>query len=275
MFEKLEERIYIDYEIHLLSDTMVNNGVNKLRNPDNILLSRPNGDFYVPGSSIKGILRSSLESAVRAYKDDSDAACDPTQWGGACGECPICTIFGGGDKDGYASSIIVHDADLSEDLGTTTRTMVGIDRKTGAKSDGVLYNLESQQKGSILNGDLIIENPGIFPKGKKQPMAKLGALLSAIRLFNLVGGIGGGTSRGWGDAVIVITKISSFNPTNFINFLKDVKTENESFKREELFLNDKTPSIKDLRCGNLNLTLDIDGIENWWGFVDSFVQNDS
>ena len=271
MFKELRERIYIEYEIELLSDTMVSNGSNVLANPDNILLTRAGGSFYIPGSTMKGILRSALESAVRTVGDDNERACDPTQNNGGCGECPVCLVFGGGggrrgkESSGYASSVVVHDADLISNPGTNIRTMVGIDRKTGAKVDGVLYTLESQRKSSLLSGSIVIDNPSTFPEGKAHEDAKLGAVLSAIKLFNLVGGIGGGTTRGWGNAVIRVNKIRKFSTQDFIKHLQN--NPQGDFQDEEIFGSENRSSTEDLKSGKLEGGLSTMGVSEWWNFV--------
>jgi CRISPR-associated protein Csm3 len=61
---------------------------------------------FIPGSSLKGVLRSSCERILRSYGEE---VCSPP---GTCGECRICKVFGAQDK---GAKIRVRDCRFSKE----------------------------------------------------------------------------------------------------------------------------------------------------------------
>jgi len=80
-----------------------------------VILNPSTGDPYIPGSSLKGKLRSTLEKILGKYDAQKGSPC-------ACGkrECPVCVIFGAGKATNYVlpsspTRIVVRDAQLTEE----------------------------------------------------------------------------------------------------------------------------------------------------------------
>lgn len=85
---------------------------------------------YIPGSSIKGKMRSGLEKALGKFSGDGSEPC-----GCAKADCPICRIFGPHKKTDHdlgPTRIIVRDAALVGDFALESKTESTNDRKSGA-----------------------------------------------------------------------------------------------------------------------------------------------
>ncbi len=184
-------------------------------------LGRP----YLPGSSFKGVLRSTAERLARTVdRPPLFWACDdPLDESGRCvpardtngrvgmetlrekhrknevalthdvagRSCTACRTFG---SPWLASKVLVRDLDLA-DLGTwlerfPVRDGVGIDRDSGTSAEGVLYSFETVPPGTTFTCELIIENADDL---------ELGLVLMALREFQRGRAqLGGGRSRGLG-----------------------------------------------------------------------------
>ena len=131
-------------------------GIGAAENP---IIKDSRGMPYIPGSSLKGKLRSMLEYKYKR-----------AETGGPCGcaqplaSCPVCTIFGPHKNPGHdlgPTRIIVRDAFLSEKSMkdwedarkegidfTETKTETAIDRKTGMAARGSLRTQERVEAGT-------------------------------------------------------------------------------------------------------------------------------
>jgi len=131
------------------------------------------GRPYIPGSSLKGKMRSMLEYKYKRGNDGNPCGC-----GLDLNTCPVCTIFGPHKNVRHQlgpTRIIVRDASLSEKSledwetarsegrdFTATKTETMIDRNTGMASRGSLRTQERVNAGTefqlsitlrILEGD--------------------------------------------------------------------------------------------------------------------------
>ncbi|MHA1222310.1 MAG: RAMP superfamily CRISPR-associated protein [Candidatus Heimdallarchaeaceae archaeon] len=214
MFEKLEERIVIEGEIVTLSNLHVGTGGDTRPNQiDNPVIKLPTGETYIPGSSIKGVLRCEndrlMNSISELLPNQELKVCDLEQSPEPCGQCVSCLLFGGKT----ASSIKVNDF-ISETKKTYKRDGVSISRKTRKAISGRKYDVEVAPRGTIYKGTIIIENP----KFGKQQYAKLGGLLTLIHFFNNSNrALGGATSRGFGEAIILPKIIKSFKAQDYLD----------------------------------------------------------
>lgn len=156
------------------------------------------GSVYVPGSSLRGVVRAHAEKLVRSLSED--AACNPlgdhrctrnkvdqkaTGPEAYLGSCWVCRLFGN-----TALSSRVKFADLIPDTPSTleTRYGVAIDRITGAVAHGP-FEMEVLTQGRF-EGSLQLRN---FTIGQ------LGLLAAALLdLSDGLVGIGYGKSRGLG-----------------------------------------------------------------------------
>jgi len=131
----------------------------------------------IPGSSLKGVLRSQVVANLRTYGIQNicdglpRATClegnEFTRYEGDSGEkyhnilsgyikvCLACLIFG---SPGFSSHLIVNDGYSLNESKLATRTMVAIDRKSGSVKQKSLYTVEYIEPGAKFAFDLIAFN---------------------------------------------------------------------------------------------------------------------
>lgn len=173
--------------------------------------TRRNGqeEPYLPGSSLKGVLRSRCEQLAVTF-GKADSICNILDQEGKSGgkpsctkvieevsefrqryaqACPVCKLFGCG---GLAARLSVGDAYLVDGLaevGWGKRSGVGINRQRGAAESGALFFYEVLAKG-VFDLTLTLENFELWQLG-----------LTAYALDDLLYGrlpVGYGTRRGLG-----------------------------------------------------------------------------
>lgn len=146
------------------------------------------GQIYIPGSSLRGALRSELErvlaglgqasglwSCVLFSEDRREDACitvsrtkqeellkvKEDEALAYLGEnlCHLCRLFG---SPVYASRLTIEDAYLGNPPRTNVRDGVGIDRDTGAARESVKFNYEvlERSEGAAFDFRLRVENLG-------------------------------------------------------------------------------------------------------------------
>jgi CRISPR-associated protein Csm3 len=213
MFEKMESRATIQYRIMTKSDLHIGgHGSTAPAEVDSPVIKTTDGIPFVPGSSLKGVLRTEWERLLRGCCIDACMVPD------VCGSrkrkdvspCPVCLLFGG---MGIASSVKIHDA-IATSPKTMIRDGVGIDRMTRKAKDGTKYDIEVVPKGTIFEGKITVENLDIA----KYPHAKLGGFLSLVDFFNMTSGrLGHATSRGFGSVELQIDSVSLILPSDYLN----------------------------------------------------------
>ncbi len=181
--------------------------------PDKFVVRNPiNNMPYIPGSSLKGKMRTLIELRDESYdRKKGDPSNDPTSYAGA--------LFGtAGDKnDGHSSRLIVRDAPMNTsnkeqfehtDMPfTESKTEVSINRITGTAKNGGLRTLERVPAGAIFDVNMVLniydnENEEILLETLKAAMA----LLEDDYL-------GGNGSRGYGQVEFSDMKFES-KPTD-------------------------------------------------------------
>lgn len=148
----------------------------------------PNGGLtvYIPGASLKGVVRSATEALVRGREirglKAKEAACDPLDQKHSCNQhanargesaaihaqhCLACRTYGSTAMRGRAA---VRDLYPFEAGATTpsanylranqveVRNGVGIDRVAGSVRRGVLYDMEMVPTGSRFHGEIAVVN---------------------------------------------------------------------------------------------------------------------
>lgn len=139
-------------------------------------LDTPWGEtIYIPGSSIKGVLRAGLEAVLGENKKFSEYKCCTSEK--MCHEiktknmrtnkvpfqehCPVCRIFGSGDLASRLeiSDVFPYDADDEPEAKEkkiketnkmmSSRTGIQIDRKTGKTKGGALFEYEIFSGGEL------------------------------------------------------------------------------------------------------------------------------
>jgi CRISPR/Cas system CSM-associated protein Csm3 (group 7 of RAMP superfamily) len=212
MFKTFENRVIIQYRVVTMSDLHIgSHGSTAPAEVDSPVIKTVNGTPFIPGSSLKGVLRTEFERLLRGCHLDVCMVPD------VCGSkkrkdvlpCPVCTLFGGMD---LAGSVRIADA-FTPSSKTMIRDGVGIDRKTRKAKDKTKYDVEVVPKGTTFTGTVVIENLAI----NNHPFAKLGGFLSLVRFFNATSGrIGHATSRGFGKIDLLIDSVSILTPQDYL-----------------------------------------------------------
>lgn len=187
-------------------------------------LGRP----FIPGSSIKGTLRSSLESILRSLdrrdlhacnifeqrcvgdSDDDQKLMDQGQTvpfdDVLMRTCTACSLFG---STFVAGRVFLHDLPCIK-TGTVTevRDGVGINRDLGTAQIGVKYDVEVVPVGTSFQLEILIENVYSY---------QLALILRCLALLHcgdiLLGGL---TSRGLGKVKLVEPKLESTNGSRLL-----------------------------------------------------------
>lgn len=230
MFERLDNRVIVNYEVVTWSDLHI--GGHTTTEPadvDNPVIKNADSYPIIPGSSLKGVLRTEMERLLRGLNLDIKV-CDIFISGkahGGCNACPVCKLFGGNE---LASSIRIKDA-TANSKRTMVRDGVAIDRKKRKAKDGGKYDTEVVPKGTVFTGICTIENTKLGIYGH----AKLGAFLSLLDFFNeCSGSIGHASSRGFGEVKLKVTGINLITAQDYLdgrytgaNYVTDSSEYNE------------------------------------------------
>ncbi|MGJ7908498.1 RAMP superfamily CRISPR-associated protein [Actinopolyspora sp. H202] len=138
----------VDVELDIVDGLHIGTGEAERESEDGPKISRvlrSGGKFVVPGSTLKGVLRSRAEYICRAV---GAVACTDQ----SCGGCVPCRLFGfspatGAEGTGRRGRIAVHDATIETTADPEHRQHVAIDRFTGGATDGLLYTDEVLTSG--------------------------------------------------------------------------------------------------------------------------------
>ncbi|MER3452990.1 MAG: CRISPR-associated RAMP protein [Acidimicrobiia bacterium] len=162
------------------------------------LLRWPDGRPYIPGSSLKGVLRSGAERILRSL-GVTPAVCDVlvAPCGGRLQKdvdpvpfeqlCWVCRTFG---SPHAAGRLFVGELCPEGPVDTVVRDGVGIDRNELRAADNIKYDFEVVPPGARFSGRLRLDD------GSDADVGLLCLLLDLIDA-GLVG-VGGGTTRGLG-----------------------------------------------------------------------------
>ena len=132
---------------------------------------------YIPGSSLKGALRSLAEAIARAK---GRSVHDPWDFEAVDSEarskyCVICGIFG---STRLASHVRVYDAYPKTYAPTFVKTGVGINRDFRGVQPGILYTEEQVSPGVRWSFKMDVINIRVFPK--PEPSDERGELLRQV-----------------------------------------------------------------------------------------------
>lgn len=206
------------------------------------VVRNPDGLPFIPGSSLKGVVRAQMERVLRSVNQTLDlTACDP--FGEPCvpqkdkeriareveqflkdqreGEfsqkiwqkmCTVCRLFG---SPWVASRLAFKDAFLqnADDLPVVTqiRDGVGIDRDLGAARTGIKYDFEVVVPGAQFGIEIVAENV--------EPW-ELGLLLAILRPWeegHLA--IGGKSTRGPGWSKLQSVSVQRTEQQDLLDYL--------------------------------------------------------
>jgi CRISPR-associated RAMP protein (TIGR02581 family) len=202
---------------------------------------------FLPGSSLRGVLRSTLERILQAAKPESACVLFAEESHGSCftvnrkllkdyeadwekrklnpadreaellealgegGQCDVCKLFG---SPLMASKLRIDDCKLHDGGKSAVRHGVGIDRDTETAAPQIKYDFETFDGGPRFHLRMQIENAG------QSDLALLGVLLHEMREGIQVGGK---RSRGLGRCKLEGYQVSYFDKTTVLDFLKTGK----------------------------------------------------
>lgn len=213
LFDVFDNRTIVTGELVALDPVHIGSSVKESLNPidlDSPVLKDAAGNPVIPGSSIKGVVRSQFERVMRSlYPDD-----------GSCGvfgkencltpndkktmspeklyekSCRTCRLFGG---IAVAGKLHFKDATYISPNGKTCqyekRDGVGIDRDTGAAKGTAKFDFEIVPRGSRFSFTLIAEN---LDEEQKKQLNFVIALLQGTLIPDDYLSFGGKTTRGLG-----------------------------------------------------------------------------
>lgn len=256
-FERFESRTLITATLEMQTALSVGSRASlEPTGTDLPVIKDQKGVPFVPGSSIKGVVRSEMERVLRSLDKDATqlSACDPfgeakelpnkqcitseekdniiknienlpekdreTELSREIWEasCTVCRLFG---SPWLASRLAFKDANLKnqEELAevTSVRDGVGIDRDLGAAKDGLKYDFEVVSPGAEFNIVILAENVESW---------EIGLLLSVLRPW-LEGylPIGGKSSRGPGWGKLTNISIERIEKKDLLDYLLGSKPE--------------------------------------------------
>jgi CRISPR-associated RAMP protein (TIGR02581 family) len=176
---------------------------------DNLVIREggPESRPVVSGSSVKGMVRSTIEAVLAQAKPGE--ICVPFVCLGRdrtppegrkedCGRssrenpCPVCRMFGNTEMAGRAS---FRDAHLTGDIPETTeRTHVALRRDTKTAAGGALVTIETLPPGVKFAGEVVLTNPEDW---------MVGAVIDALNLLPSIG-IGAKKTSGYGEVHVKV-----------------------------------------------------------------------
>ncbi|MEW6399740.1 MAG: RAMP superfamily CRISPR-associated protein [Bacillota bacterium] len=173
MLKRLVNECIMELAIQPDGPILIKSGIETIAGPSMAFVQTyRNGrsQVYLPGSSIKGVLRSHAERIVRTFGEDK--ACSPLKDDGpnmSCGRrfdkrkkrfneeptppevyaalCPICRLFG---STWYAGRLATADAYAEGPVRLEQRDGVGIDRFTGGAASGAKFDMEVVISGTFV-----------------------------------------------------------------------------------------------------------------------------
>lgn len=105
-------------------------------------------EYCIPGSTLKGVLRTSASKVARLLGLASCYEISPDK---TCGRCDVCDVFGAPDKP---SKIFVGDATPSSSLSSTSITHTSINRKRRVVERWALFSVETYPIGSSFHFEI-------------------------------------------------------------------------------------------------------------------------
>ncbi len=209
------------------------------------VMKTPEGIPFIPGSSLKGVVRTFVERVLRTmdemksqYQGQRLWACDPLDEANRCvtGECKskllesaqdddkkfteslwqrsctACRLFG---SPWLASRVAFQDAMLANRDSllrlTEVRDGVGIDRDLGSAKSGIKYDFETVPAGAEFTLTIVVENADDWEVGL------LLLALQAVQRDELP--IGGKTTRGLGWTDLTNLRIHRISKSNLLAYL--------------------------------------------------------
>lgn len=220
-FEKLEKIVEIKVKYITLGALAIHASKDAPFEATDSPVVKIGGKPVIPGSSLKGVTRSTLEAMLSAEgimvcipsaaipkapkgTDRDSFANDYTKNIGrkpSCAVndlCPICEIFGTtGEKEGLSGRALFLDARSNDEIKPIERTHVTIMRDTKSQAAGKLMTLQAVDAGTVFYGNIRVINPVDW---------QIGALIQALRTVSMIG-IGAKKTSGYGELEVTMPSI--------------------------------------------------------------------
>lgn len=213
MFKALRNELRLRMTLTTASPLLIRSGKSSGIDPvlpDMQVVRDASGRPYIPGSSLKGVVRSRVEQLLRSL--DDRYACDPL--GRGCGRyrevtgtepgepryrahCYACRLFG---STAIAGRIAFVDAfaPAGQEPRTAERHNVAIDRRSGGQSPGALFSPEVVEQGRF-EAEVRLTNFALW---------QVLALIDTLRdLDEGYVTLGGGSSRGFGRVRVSLPEV--------------------------------------------------------------------
>lgn len=247
MFDKLLNKYIITGNIKTTTGIYIGGNTNifEPHDIDNVVIKDINGLPFIPGSSLKGVLRSHLEKILKGIGKDvcsvpnlcSDKFKTKEARDNILNEikrenkdkaesnelklvsekiyselCEVCHLFGSGVS---ASKLLIRDLKVIESSfkGYEIRSGNAIDRDKNKTIKGALYEIETIPADTLFDMKMVLENPD------ERDLNNIAFLLKSMEEGDI--SIGGNISRGLGGFVLENCKIQYINKDNLINSFVD------------------------------------------------------
>lgn len=205
MFEKLKKRLILTGTVEAITPLHVGSGKPEVEigQVDMPVLTDPNGQPYVPGSSLKGRVRAEAE---RIAREKGMEVCTPPDVKRMCGTlknsidgfCVCCRVFGTAGNISVASKVKFRDSYPVEKVETLLeRTGIAIDREKGTVSRGALYTIQAIPAGTKFGFEVVAEN--LSDDELKLLLASLKSVEDSA--------LGGSSTRGFGKVKFNIERV--------------------------------------------------------------------
>lgn len=205
VFEKLEKRIILSGTIEAVTPLHIGSRKTEIEigEVDLPVLTAPDGQPYIPGSSLKGRVRAEAESIAR---QNGIEVCKPPDVKNMCGSkkqsidefCICCRIFGSAGTISLASKVKFRDSYPLEKVETLLeRTGIAIDREKGTVTKGALYTIQAVPAGTKFSLEIVTENMS------EEELKLLKAALKSVQ----DSAVGGSSTRGFGKIKFVIESV--------------------------------------------------------------------
>ncbi len=243
MTVRLVKKVFLEGNIEVKTGLSVGGGSVGLEigGADKVVVRNPlTNEPYIPGSSLKGKMRSLLEKLYGQVTSGKDDKGNPTAMPCKCGTCPICEVFGvsAAEDKGMASRLIARDSKLTDDSSkklekskstdmpfTEVKTEVVIDRITSAATP---RNFERVPAGAEFELNMVCN---IYEGDKEAEL--LGKVFEGLRLVQ-DDYLGGGGSRGYGQVKFRLKPLTCKNQDCYENDKPAVSLEGIQIPKELL-----------------------------------------
>jgi len=196
MFEKLEKRLIFNGTVEAITPLHIGSGKPEVEvgGVEMPVLTDPSEQPYIPGSSLKGRVRTEAE---RIARKEGMGVCKPPDVRNMCGSikarvedfCICCKIFGTAGGISVASKVKFRDMfPLQKVEVLLERTSTAIDREKGSVYGKALYTIQAVPAGTKFNMEIVAENLADD---------ELKLLLAALKSVE-DSALGGSSTRGFG-----------------------------------------------------------------------------